>query len=48
MNKKDYQKPTMTMVQLQHQTQILAGSEPKTLSGSKGEDSKPDTWYELE
>jgi len=47
MTKKDYQKPTMNVVQLQHQTQILAGS-PNTLSGSKGEDSKPDTWYELE
>ena len=48
MNKKDYQKPTMNVVQLQHQAQILAGSEPATLSGSKGEGSNPDTWQELE
>ena len=47
MNKKDYQKPTLNVVQLQHQTQILVGS-PNTLSGSKGEDSNQDTWYELE
>jgi hypothetical protein len=47
MTKKDYQKPTMKVVQLQYHSQILAGS-PNTLSGSKGEDSTPDTWYELE
>ena len=50
MNKKDYQKPTMNVVQLQHQTQILAGSEPKTLSGpnNSNDGSQEDDWYDLE
>ncbi len=48
MTKKDYQKPTMNVVRLQHQTLLLQASEPATLSGSKGEDSNPDTWYDLE
>ena len=48
MKKKNYQKPTMNVVQLHHKTQILIGSEPATLSGSKGEGSNPDTWQELE
>jgi hypothetical protein len=26
MNKKDYEKPTMTVVELRHRTQLLAGS----------------------
>lgn len=32
--KKTYQKPTINVVKLQHQTHILAGSGPKTLQGS--------------
>ena len=48
MMKKDYQKPTMQVVLLQHHTQILAGSDPKTLSGKKGEGGSEDTWYDLE
>ena len=34
MIKKEYQKPTVNVVKIQHQTQILAGSGPKTLQGS--------------
>ena len=48
MVKKVYQKPTVKAVQLQYQCQILAGSGAKTLQGSKGEGSEPDTWYELD
>ena len=33
MIKKEYQKPTVNVVKIQHQTQILAGSGPKTLQG---------------
>ena len=32
-SKKTYQKPTINVVKLQHQTHILAGSGPKTLQG---------------
>lgn len=46
MIKKEYQKPTMKMVQLQHHAQILAGS-PKTLQGKEGEGSSEDTYYDL-
>ena len=42
MIKREYQKPTMTMVQLQHHTSILAGSDPKELSGDS------DNYRELE
>ena len=41
-------KPTMKVVQLQQHTHLLQASNPKTLSGSKGEGSNPDTWQELE
>ena len=34
MIKKDYQKPTMKVVQLQQNFQILAGSDPRTLNGT--------------
>jgi hypothetical protein len=40
-SKKDYQKPTMNVVLLQHQDYLLAGS-PQTLEGT-GEN-----WQELE
>ena len=33
MIKKAYRKPTISVVKLQHQTHILAGSGPKTLQG---------------
>ena len=46
--KKEYMKPTMKVVQLQHHAHILTGSPLKTLSGSKGEGSTPTTWQELE
>lgn len=49
MIKKDYQKPSMKVVQLQQHHHILAGSkEPQTLSGSKGDTQEEDTWYYLE
>jgi len=48
MTKKDYQKPTIKVVLLQHKCQILAGSGPETLSGSKGDTPEEDTWYDLE
>ena len=35
MRKKAYEKPTMYVVQLQHQSQILTASGPDTLSGCK-------------
>ena len=47
-SKKDYQKPTMKVVQLQHRQHILTGS-PETLSGhSKSGSESEDTWYDLE
>ena len=49
MIKKDYQKPTMKVVQLQQRTHLLqASGGPKTLSGSKGEGGSEDTWRDLE
>ena len=33
MNKKDYEKPTMTVVELRHRTQLLAGSVGATRDG---------------
>ena len=49
MTKKDYQKPTMNVVQLQHHTQILTGS-IQTLSGpnNSNDGSQEDDWYDLE
>ena len=46
--KKEYMKPTVQVVQLQHHAQILAGSDPKELSGSKGEGGSEDIWRDLE
>jgi hypothetical protein len=48
MTKKDYQKPTMRVVELQQRQHILTVSGPETLSGSKGATSEQDTWYDLE
>lgn len=48
MIKKDYQKPTMKLVKLQHQVRILAGSDPKTLSGEKGQGGSENIWRDLE
>ena len=48
MIKKDYQKPTMKVVQLQQRQHILTASEPKTLRGSQGSTPEEDTWYDLE
>ncbi len=50
MIKKDYQKPTMKVVKIQHQSHILAGSGPQTLRGTNasGTGSNDDDWYELE
>ena len=49
MIKKDYQKPTMKVVQLQHRTHLLQASGPETLSGhdKRGSETE-DTWYDLE
>ena len=46
MIKKDYQKPTVKVVQLRHRILLTSGA--KTLSGSKGTTSEEDTWYELQ
>ena len=48
--KKEYQKPTMKVVQLQHRTHLLQTSGgPDTLSGhAKSGSETQDTWYELE
>lgn len=49
MTKKDYQKPSMKVVQLRQRQHILTVSEPKTLSGhSKTGSETGDTWYDLE
>ena len=48
MIKKEYQKPTIKVVQLQHHVHILAGSDPKTLSGEKGQGGSEDIWRDLE
>ena len=49
MTKKEYIKPTLNVVKIQ-QTQILAASDIKTLSGpnKSGSGSQDDDWYELE
>jgi hypothetical protein len=47
MIKKEYMKPAVKVVKLQHRHHILAGS-PETLSGSKGATQEEDTWYDLE
>ncbi|MBR6276677.1 MAG: hypothetical protein IKR31_07090 [Prevotella sp.] len=41
MNKKDYQKPTMKVVQLQHRSHILTGS-PYTMSANGGREQLED------
>ena len=47
MIKKDYMKPTMNVVQLKHQTHILAGSlTGVSTSGLKSNDSDPDLDYD--
>lgn len=50
MIKKEYQKPMMKVVQLQHCTHILAASGPRTLSGpnTSGSGSEEEDWYDLE
>lgn len=37
MIKKEYQKPTIKVYELQHKCRILAGSGPRTLNGTSGE-----------
>ena len=46
MTKKEYEKPTVKVVQLRHRMLLTSGA--KTLSGSKGTTSEEDTWYYLE
>ena len=49
MTKKDYQKPTMRVVQLQQRQHILTASGPETLQGhAKSGVETEDTWYDLE
>ena len=50
MIKRAYQKPTVKVVKLQHQTHILAGSGPKTLQGpnASGSGSEESDYYDLE
>ena len=47
MKRKDYQKPTMNVVQLQHQTHLLAGSGVQSMRSGYGE-AQVDTWDEEE
>ena len=48
MKKKVYQKPTINVVKLRHQTHILVGS-IQTLQGRQRSGSETqDTWYDLE
>ena len=46
MTKKEYEKPTVKVVQLRHRLILTSGA--KTLSGSKGATPEEDTWYYLE
>ena len=46
MTKKEYEKPTVKVVQLRHRLILTSG--PKTLSGSKDATSEEETWYYLE
>ena len=48
MYRKDYTKPTMTVVPLKHRSHILDSSPVQTLKGSKGATEEEDTWYELQ
>ena len=43
MKKKDYEKPTMQVVQLQHQTHLLAGSGVQSMRSGYGE-AQEDDW----
>ena len=43
MKRKDYQKPTMKVVQLQHQTHLLAGSGVKSMRSGYG-DAQVEEW----
>ena len=47
MTKKEYEKPTVKVVQLRHRL-LLTSGEPQTLSGSQGATQDEDTWYYLE
>ncbi len=46
MNKKDYQKPTMKVVQLKHQSHILAGS-PYSMQTTGGREQLSDGTNDL-
>jgi len=46
MNRKDYQKPTMKVVQLQHRSQILAGS-PYSMTTTGGREQLSDGTEDL-
>ena len=50
MMKKDYQKPSMQVVQIQHHAHLLQTSGPRKLSGpnKSGSGSEDDDWYDLE
>ena len=49
MIKKNYQKPTIQVVQLQQRTHLLQASGLETLSGhAKSGSETQDTWYDLE
>ena len=43
MNKKDYLKPTMNIVQLQQQTHLMAGSGVQSMRSGYGE-AQEETW----
>ena len=46
MRRKDYTKPTMTVIPLKHRSHILNSSPVQTLRGSKTDTEE--TWYELQ
>ena len=48
MNKKDYQKPTMKVVKLQHQGHIMAGSEGVQVQRRSYGPANTDTWGDEE
>ena len=43
MKRKDYEKPTMNVVQLQHQTHLLAGSGVQSMRSGYG-DAQVEEW----
>ena len=48
MHRKDYTKPTMTVIPLKHRSHILDSSPVQTLRGKAATEAEEETWYELQ